>query len=302
MHFIKFLIKAARILNFHGIPFPDDFQFSEHAAKQSSIGDWLPATTEWRDFIATALSGRLHESHAFLDKPYTRKFDLNTGHILHAAIINKQGDEWYGQQHSQHSFDFQGEFLNGRMEDCTKFLDLGGHQMLWATFYAKTKKTARVVSVEPSVLNCLIGLFNCLINSVLDQVTILPVAVSSSVDFRAARGKSSMLVDFMTSESTLTTCFSLGEGFDFIKCDIEGYEYNLISDQWFIEICRSAKCTHFELHLGHLKPKGIGPAEVLRALEVAKVLGVHSTSGQSIREFLSKNPDDGFYSFDLRPL
>lgn len=206
------------------------------------------------------------------------------------ALVNEQSREWYGAEHFLGTCDFLIEAERGLFQGCKRFLDLGGHQMIWATYYASTAPDAHVTSFEPSVLNVVIGQFNCLVNGVLDQVEIVPFAVAADMEGRSREDveTSKMLVDFMRIPLRARRLMEVAPGpFDFVKTDIEGYEYEMLSDRAYVSISRGAYHSHFELHLGHLVRRGISVADCVRALKTAGFEGVELYSQRDMYDFLS---------------
>ena len=107
-----------------------------------------------------------------------------------------------------------------------------------------------------------------------------------------------MLVDFMTIP--LRTCY-LDEHVkvqqDFVKTDIEGYEFELLADQKYCDVVNGAKTSHFELHLGHLVKRGIEVEDCIASLRHAGFGGTELYSNVDMYDFLKTCKRDGFYSF-----
>jgi hypothetical protein len=276
----------------------DLLKFSDTAVQKALTGDWHLCVTELRDILSSTLTPILTSTHAFEQNPYVRDIKLPDGKTIYIAIINQQSREWYGTEHTIGSFDFILETQRGVFKDCHTFLDLGGHQLVWATYYALTSNEASVKSFEPSILNAVIGLFNCLINGVIDKVEVIPFAVSVSSSTTEKNDSDKMLVDFMTIP--LKTCH-LTEGskdyFDFVKTDIEGYEYELLGDATFVQVIKHSKNAHFELHLGHLIKRGITLEDCINSLKRAQLEGKELYSQKEMYSFLQTCDRNGFYSF-----
>ena len=153
-----------------------------------------------------------------------------------------------------------------------------------------------MVSFEPSILNVIIGLFNLLINGVIHQVNVIPFAVISSLS--PNNECNNMLVDYM--KIPLRSCkLDVIDplNFDFVKVDIEGYEFELLSDPLFIKVVKISSFTHFELHLGHLIKRDIDRDSCVSKLKNAKFNGIELYSQADMFDFISNSNRDGFFSF-----
>lgn len=273
------------------------FDISANALLAAKNGDWTPAVKDFTNAVESALGKMLTPNHGFLKSPYVRKFDFDYLAGLSVAIVNEQSLEWYGREGAVGAFDFLLEFERGLFDGCTSFLDLGGHQMVWACFYAKSSPDARVVSYEPSILNVAIGLFNCFLNGVVQKVDVVPFAVLAT-NSAAGDENSKMLVDFMNvSLRGQKIDVHCDRGFDFVKTDIEGYELELLGCKHYAAILKGAKHSHLELHLGHLIGRGIGVKKWVDILRAARLEGAELYSGQDMYAFLEKADPKGYYSF-----
>lgn len=293
-----YLKKQVCYFNYHGISIEQSaIRFSNSALTLAEYGDWSAAATELRDFLQTALSSQLSSWHRFVDVPYVRRMELPGHGSISMAIINEQSRDWYGTERTIGSFDFLLEAKRGVFQGCKSFLDLGGHQLIWSCFYAMTDSGARVVAYEPSILNVAIGLFNCFVNGVIGRVDVVPYAVLAS-NAPDDVGDAKMLVDFMTTPLRGQKIGDYPEKqFDFIKTDIEGYEFELLSDPIYVGLMRNSKSSHLELHLGHLFRHGVTVDQWISRLREAKISGSELYSGVEMYQFLSQCDPQGFYSF-----
>ena len=299
----SFCEKARTVLELHELDGLGDMSFSNSALAEAEAGSYELCLKELQTVLRQILGGKLSASHVFVNNPYVRGIVLPGGDLINVAIINQQSLEWYGREEAIGAFDFIYESQRGIFEGCRMFLDLGGHQLVWSVFYARTSTAAKVLAFEPSVLNAIIGLFNCLINDVIERVEVVPFAVAAeihSIDSAVPIEKegSKMLVDFMTLP--LRTCY-LGEYahdvYDFVKTDIEGYEFELLSDHKYRAMVKSAKVSHYELHLGHLVSRAIEVEDCIAALREAGFTGKELYSNVDMYDFLKTCKRDGFYSF-----
>lgn len=276
----------------------DRLGFSRSALAAAETGDWSPAASELRDFLHFALGEVLTDQHEFVEKPYVRRIEFPQGGAISIAIVNKQSAEWYGTERTLGGFDFLLEARRGVFDHCSSFLDLGGHHLVWACYYAMTSKSARVVSFEPSILNVVIGLFNCLVNDVIERVEVVPFAVLASNAPEGSGDEKKMLVDFMRVPLRARRLSeSVQHRFDFIKTDIEGYEFELLDDPVFLELMRGTKQAHLELHLGHLVKRGVQLQDWLERLRAARIGGSELYSQTEMFEFLGTCDPKGFHAF-----
>jgi len=273
-----------------------NFHFSESAANAALQEDWNLAIREFQCFLKDTLKGTLTELHVFIESPHVRTLDMPNGRSIHIGILNQQSEDWYGSSQGLSQFDFLREDELGLFANCSTFLDLGGHQLIWSVYYAHTSPTARVYTFEPSPLNCLVGLFNCLSNGVLDRVQLIPFAVAA--DGVAEHEK--MLVDFMNVPIRTTSLSKHIVGpVDFAKIDIEGYEYELLGDRFFCQLLPQLRAAHFELHSGHLTRRGISTSDCMAALKRAGCCGVELHTGVDMYQFLETCDPKGFHALLL---
>lgn len=297
-NFDLFATKAAHALNQHDMSVSaDQLRFSSVAMQHAELGDMGKCAAEFATKLETILSPILAPSHAFESAPYVRKVDLPDGRTLYVAIINEQSREWYGSEHFVGACDFLIPAKQGLFQDCKTYLDLGGHQLIWTSYYAGTHPDSQVMTFEPSILNVLIGIFNCLVNDVIERVEVVPFAVK--VKGLASNSEANkMLVDFLTVPLRTTLLMDHIKGvFDFTKTDIEGYEYEMLNDPTYIHLLKSARFSHFELHLGHLVKRGISREDCTNALKKVGVMGTELYSGQEMYAFLEQCDRNGFYAF-----
>jgi FkbM family methyltransferase len=273
------------------------FRFTSRALAQWTQGDPQSITQEYAQALQESLEPYLSPNHKFLPTPYVRRVHFPTGRFMDIALINMQSKDWYGSETFLNTCDFLIPERLGVLNLCKSYLDLGAHQLIWSIYYAKTCPENKVVSVEPSAVNVLVGAFNSLLNHALSQITIIPFAVSSNDDFSRRSDGEKMLVDFATQQiKTIPLNDCLPISFDFIKSDIEGYEYELLSDPQFCSLLRSASYSHFELHLGHLIKRGITLSNCIDVLKRAGIDGVELHTSQDMYEFLETCDPNGYHA------
>jgi FkbM family methyltransferase len=300
--YLQFSHQCQEALRAHGIPFAaGSLELSEGALAAAASGDWSMATREWRDRIAGVLEGQLAAHHQFHHDPYLRRIALPDGRSIAIAIVNQQSAEWYGTPETIGSFDFLVEQRKGALADCLSFLDLGAHQAVWSTYYAMLDPGIAVTAFEPSILNVMIGLFNCFANGVSSRVRMVPFAVrAGNQPAGADHAADTMLVDFLKVPIRSISLREAGcAKFDFVKVDIEGYEFELLGDGHFVELCRQARHVHLEMHFGHLIRRGISVHDCRVRLAATGLKGSELYSGTEMFSFFDTCKPDGFYSFLL---
>ena len=274
-----------------------DFEFTNEAVELARAGRWELAVGELSILLDRLLSSILNGEHKFLDAPTVRHMSLSPTDDIYIAIMNEQSKSWYGSDFSIGSFDFLLEDQRGILSLCRRFLDLGAHQLVWSIFYAKRSSDAVVSAFEPSVLNVAIGLFNCLMNGVVRRVNVIPFAAKSSLR-KGDCNETKMLVDYISVQVKAVTLSALSErNFDFVKVDIEGYEFELLGCPQFREVLAECKSCHLELHLGHLFHTGVRVSDWVDVLRHAEVRGTELYSETDIFKFLQGCDPRGFYSF-----
>ena len=301
--YADYLAKMGSAFEAHGLPLanPGEGTFSDETLQAATAGDWDPAARELTAWLETKLADILADHHSFVADPYVRRIEFPDGGSIAVGIINAQAADWYGTDTTIISFDFLKERGLGLFDGCKTFLDLGGHQLVWAAYYAMTSPDARVVTFEPSILNVAIGLFNCLINGVVEQVEVVPFAVKSSIAADDGDEGNKMLVDFLTVPLLAKTLpETISGAFDFVKVDIEGYEFEMLEDPEFRRLMHELKCGHLELHLGHLVHRGVDVPAWVERLRAADIDGKEYYSGTNMYQFLETCDPKGYHAFIVR--
>ena len=298
----SFYGKIRQVLALHQLEALQDIKFSGNALNGALIGSFDDCAREFQEMLIFILKGKLSSQHIFIQTPYVRQITLSNGDFLNILIVKQQSLEWYGREDSISAFDFLYESQRGVFSGCKTFLDLGGHQLVWSIFYAKTSESAEVLAFEPSVLNALIGLFDCFVNGVINRVNVVPFAVVAKQgdgdNAKQDREGEKMLIDFMTLPLKICNLDEyVKSNYDFVKTDIEGYEYELLADPTYCKVVRNAKYSHFELHLGHLIHRGIDVEACVKSMKQAGFEGTELYSKLDMYDFLKTCNRTGFYSF-----
>jgi len=222
---------------------------------RASIARLFPSIRQRLEMIDPNLTAEL------VDAPTFRQVEM-AGHRCIWPIINKQGLEWYGNTPIS-ACDFMDEAVLGLHDGARVFYDFGGHHGVWALFYALTAgPTGRVYSFEPSIMNVEVSALLLLVNGI-ENVVNIGMAIGPS---GAVAANADLLVDFVPRESL--QCIGLRDACwdhgDFLKMDIEGYEYELLTGEpWIFDIATNL---HIELHIPHLEDRGLDYRRVMDAI------------------------------------
>lgn len=195
-------------------------------------------------------------------EPLFRQVEL-LGHHVTWPIINQQGHEWYYNA-PMANFDFLTEYQLGLLQQARVIYDFGGHHGIWALFYALIVGTeGRVYTFEPSLMNIEVSNLLFLINS-MSQVVNFASAIGNSP--QAGSAETQMLIDFIDMEDFDVVNISdvTWDRADFLKMDIEGFEYDIITNNpWIFDL---ATHMHIELHIPHLLHRGLDYRDVTKLI------------------------------------
>ena len=184
-------------------------------------------------------------------------------------ILNQQGRAWYAQS-PRENFDFTVEQAVGLLDGARTIYDFGSHHGVWSAFYSLRARGAGLVwAFEPSILNVEVSALLFLLNGIAN-VIIVAAAVGARTDHLTAANRDGMLVDFVDDLQVVDLASIAWRKADFIKMDIEGFEYDLITAYpWVFDL---ATHMHVELHIPHLERRGFGlPDGSRRAAAVRQV-------------------------------
>lgn len=226
-----------------------------------------------------------------LDAPLTRTVFFNNTEIF-VPIINKQGLEWYGNS-SIYNFDFVVESFLGMHKGARTIYDIGGHQGIWALYYSLIcGSNGRVYTFEPSIINIECSSILFLINNI-ENVVSIPFGVGDKTGI-IEKQNSGMLVDFVEHNLGLMRFDNIfWESADFIKIDIEGFEFELFEsfDKMF-DFCLNM---HLELHIPHLINRGLDYRLIYHKIPFEKVKVLNYQHGK-LTEVGPNDSMDGFCS------
>jgi len=227
----------------------------------------------------------------FLETPKSRTIFFNNRKFV-IPLLNSQAVEWYGAS-SIFNFDFLIESFLGMHQDARTIYDIGGHQGIWAAYYSMLcGPTGRVFSFEPSIINIECSSLLFMINNLTNIVNIAFGIGSESVILE--KKNSQALIDFVDHNIGLIRFDQIyWERPDFVKIDIEGFEYELIKS--FPNLFDFCPNVHLELHIPHLQNRGLDYREIYEAIPFEKVKVINYQNGY-LREVVLADNLDGFCS------
>lgn len=231
-----------------------------------------------------------------LEQPSVRYIHF-LNHELVIPIINNQGVEWYGSSPLS-NFDFMIETFHGMHRNARTIYDVGGHHGVWAGYYSIiVGRQGRVYTFEPSILNIEVMSLLFLINSI-DNVVCIPFAIGDSSGI-VKKNDTNILVDYIDHNIGIIRFDQIfWERADFIKIDIEGFEYELLKS--FGDLFQFCCNIHLELHIPHLSSRGINYKEVY-CLIPFDIVDVFNYQNGSLKHLGPNDELIGFCSLLITP-
>ena len=273
-----------------------NLEFFEYAAIQNLTQH------ELLDLVVPRIRSRLAKVNPalvreLLDKPRVRTVWFNNRE-MHIPLLNKQAVEWY-EKSSIFNFDFIVETFCGLHRDARTIYDIGGHQGLWAAYYSGIcGNTGRVYSFEPSIINIESSSLLFLMNGIENVVNIaFGIGEHTGIVRKQEAG---LLIDFVDHNIGLLRLDNIfWEHADFIKIDIEGFEYELLrSFPLLFEFCSNV---HLELHIPHLIGRGLDYRDIYSLIPFHKVKVVNYQHGK-LEEVGANSQLEGFCSLLITPV
>lgn len=231
--------------------------------------------------IFNSIKSRLNKLNSslldeFLDKPACRKVFFNNSEVM-IPLLNKQAVEWYGSS-TIFNFDCIIESFVGMHTHARTIYDVGGHQGVWAAYYSQiVGDNGRVYSFEPSIINIECSALLFLINDICNVVNI-PFGIGDKTGI-IRKQESEALIDFVDHNIGLLRFDQVFfERADFIKIDIEGFEYEMIRS--FPQLFDFCDNIHLELHIPHLQRRGLDYRDVYNLIPFKYADVVNYQNGQ----------------------
>ena len=232
----------------------------------------------------------------FLDVPKFRTVFFNNREI-HIPLLNRQAVEWYGDSNI-FNFDCIVETFHGMHNGARTIYDVGGHQGVWAAYYSLLcGDRGRVYMFEPSIINVESSALLFLINGIENVVSIaFGVGEQTAIIKKPAPP---LLVDLVDHDIGLLRFDHIfWERADFIKIDIEGFEYELLKS--FPKLFDFCSNIHLELHIPHLVSRGVDYREIYTSIPFDRVKVVNYQFGQ-MKEVTISDRLEGFCSLLITP-
>jgi len=255
--------------------------------------DWVGVLTRLADFARSRLA-IVDQCLAdqIYSEPEIRSVYFHNRQIS-IPILNQQATEWYGTS-SIYNYDFVVETFLGMHQNAETIYDIGAHQGVWSAYYSKivAEQGGRVYSFEPSIINIECSAILHLINNNVNVVNI-PYGIGQQTEILQKDG-SDLLIDFVSHNIGLIRLQDImWEPPDFIKVDIEGFEFELI--ECFPEIFNLCDQIHLELHIPHLERRNIDYRTVTRHIPFDQTRVLNYQGGQ-ITEISESDELQGFCS------
>jgi FkbM family methyltransferase len=232
----------------------------------------------------------------FLDVPKFRTVCFHNREI-HIPLLNRQAVEWY-ENSSIFNFDCIVETFHGMHNGARTIYDLGGHQGVWAAYYSLLcGDSGRVYTFEPSIINIESSALLFLINGIENVVNIaFGVGEQTAI---IKKPETALLVDFVEHNIGLLRFDHIfWERADFIKIDIEGFEYEFLKS--FPKLFEFCSNIHLELHIPHLASRGVDYREIYTLIPFDRVNVVNYQYGQ-MKEVSICDRLEGFCSLLITP-
>jgi hypothetical protein len=204
----------------------------------------------------------------FLEVARTRSVYFNNRQII-IPLLNNQAVEWY-ETSEVFNFDCVIETFLGMHQGARVIYDIGGHQGIWAAYYSSLcGDGGRVYTFEPSIINfessCLLFLINDIVN-----VLNIPFGLGDKHGIVKKRDDTGILVDFVDHNlGILRFDQAFWEPADFIKIDIEGFEYELVRS--FPNLFKFCRNMHLEVHVPHLEKRNVDYREIYKRIPFDQV-------------------------------
>jgi FkbM family methyltransferase len=196
------------------------------------------------------------------DKFETAAFYFHNKKILF-PIINKEGFEWYLNPNLL-NYDFIGQSFIGMHENAKVIYDIGGHQGVFSLYYAgAVGPDGRVHMFEPSIINIECAALACFANGI-ENVTISGIGIAESAMTLSPYEEGLQVAGISHKMNLLPLSQVIWHKPDFLKIDIEGYEYDLVKGT--PHLFDMADNIHLELHIPFMQARGLDYREIYKRI------------------------------------
>jgi FkbM family methyltransferase len=142
--------------------------------------------------------------------------------------------------------------------------DIGGHQGVWTLYYAgAVGPNGRVHMFEPSIINIECAALACFANGI-ENVTISGIGIADSAMTLSPYEEGLQVAGIGHKLNLLPLSQLIWHKPDFLKIDIEGYEYDLVKGT--PHIFDMADNIHLELHIPFMQARGLDYREIYKMI------------------------------------
>jgi FkbM family methyltransferase len=234
-------------------------------------------------FLKKRAAGIISSAQSELfDKFETTVFYFHNKKIIF-PLINKEGFEWYSNANIV-TYDFISQSFIGMHENAKVIYDIGGHQGVWTLYYAgAVGQSGRVHMFEPSIINIECAALACFANGI-ENVTISGIGIADSAMTLSPYEEGLLVAGISHKLNLLPLSQVIWHKPDFLKIDIEGYEYDLVKST--PHIFDMADNIYLELHIPFMQSRGLDYREIYQMIPFDR--------------FRVRTPDNGLFR-DIGP-